>query len=369
MDCIDNCITNPVCTPADNNDDISNGNGDNHDEIPLSSCIGVCSNLIDQGEEANNTAWESIANCITNPDWTPADNNDDIPDGNGIDENFVQQQFIVIGTECFLSNEISIENECLQLNDEEGLPSPNNECIDNPLADPDWTPDGDDNISIENECLQLNDEEGLPSPNNECIDKPLADPDWTPDGDDNISDDDGDNNDEIISSSSCLGDLTNKREFGVDETINTTNSGDRKSKGDRKRWSRADPNIRDRSIQKKRRNTGQDYQVKEKHFSAKSPKESCNIKCRYKCSNNFNEEERRKNCAEYWALETNLTYYPMDLAAVYKRLLNIKDEELKAFEGHIYNVLGISYEHFMFDFDHYTSGKASNFTRSEKWRI
>lgn len=56
----------------------------------------------------------------------------------------------------------------------------------------------------------------------------------------------------------------------------------------------------------------------------------------------------------------------MDLAAVYSRLLTIKDEELKLFETHLYNVLGISFDHFMFDYDHYTSGKPSNCTRSDK---
>lgn len=58
----------------------------------------------------------------------------------------------------------------------------------------------------------------------------------------------------------------------------------------------------------------------------------------------------------------------MDTAAVYDRLLNIKDDELRYFEDHLYKVFGVSFDHFMFDFDHYTSGKTSRCTRSEKVR-
>lgn len=58
----------------------------------------------------------------------------------------------------------------------------------------------------------------------------------------------------------------------------------------------------------------------------------------------------------------------MDLAAAYARLLTLKDDDLKLFENHLYNVLGISYSHFMYDFDHYTSGTTSHCTRSGKVR-
>lgn len=59
----------------------------------------------------------------------------------------------------------------------------------------------------------------------------------------------------------------------------------------------------------------------------------------------------------------------MDPAAVFDRLISIRDDERSVIEDHLYHTLGISYDHLMLDFDYYMSGAASRITPSEKVRV
>ncbi|KAI4464977.1 dna-directed rna polymerases i ii and iii subunit rpabc2 [Holotrichia oblita] len=71
------------------------------------------------------------------------------------------------------------------------------------------------------------------------------------------------------------------------------------------RWRRADKTRWKRNICKKRRMSGLPYETKKGVHSAKLPRDVNCIPCKYKCSESFDGDFRRRICSEFWKLDCN----------------------------------------------------------------
>nr|CAI5849169.1 unnamed protein product [Callosobruchus analis] len=73
--------------------------------------------------------------------------------------------------------------------------------------------------------------------------------------------------------------------------------------GKRSRWNKADKTKFRRNIEKKCRNLGQAYTSRKRTIAPKTPQIVNCSRCRFKCSENFSEEQRKQLCSSYWELE------------------------------------------------------------------
>lgn len=65
----------------------------------------------------------------------------------------------------------------------------------------------------------------------------------------------------------------------------------------------ANPDTWKKNINKKLKMQGQPYETKKGIQAAKVPKEIDCRNCKFKCTNNFSEEDRRAICASFWKLD------------------------------------------------------------------
>lgn len=72
-----------------------------------------------------------------------------------------------------------------------------------------------------------------------------------------------------------------------------------------KRWKKSDPSKWKRNIAKQNRNAGLPYLSKSgKFMNAKQPKPvKCDIKCRFQCTQNFSDDDRKFLCEHYWQIK------------------------------------------------------------------
>lgn len=92
-------------------------------------------------------------------------------------------------------------------------------------------------------------------------------------------------------------------EYRPSDSSSSNEDAPRIKKKKSNRWRKSDPTSWTKNKAKVRRKSGKPYATKNGMNPGKSPKRVDCSKCRWKCTENFDEQARKKLCSEYWQLD------------------------------------------------------------------